>query len=83
MTQILRTEEWTKEVDWGTTTLVVYVYEGDKVHVSPEFVHEMGFNPDKAKEIVPEFSQHFVHEFGYEEVAERLREDGWTHASTS
>lgn len=83
MTKILRTEDWTKEVGWGITSVVVYVYDGDKVHVSPEIVQEMGLEVSRGKEVVPDYSPTFVHEFLYEDVAERLRETGWTHASTS
>jgi hypothetical protein len=63
-------------------TLVVSVWEDEKVHVDNAYASEFGLDTDKAEEIVPEFQQRFVWAFPYDVFRARFEELGWEHAST-
>jgi hypothetical protein len=65
------------------STLVVSVWEDEKVHVQPEMAAPMGLDTSKAKEIVPEFQHRFVWEFPYDVVKEALIEGGWSYVSST
>jgi hypothetical protein len=79
----LRTENWTKDFHGMTNTLVLDVLEGEVVHMDPVFKDEFKVDPAASKEVVPEFSQHFVWEFPYSVFSGYLQQAGWGHASTT
>ena len=83
MTKMLRTEEWTHDFHGMINTLMLDVLEGEVVHMDPHFKDEFKVDPAASKEVVSEYSQHFVWEFQYETFKGYLEEAGWSHAGTS
>ena len=81
MTKILRTEEWTKEIGWGISTLLVTVYAGEVVHASEDIVKELALDPEDYSEGVD--FERFYREVPYLQFKDAILRDGLTYAGTT
>jgi hypothetical protein len=77
----LRTEEWTVDVDWGVSTALINVFEGEVVHVSDSVMVEMGLTLGDYPQGVE--NESFYHVVPYEEFRNIIGNKGFSHAGTS
>ena len=68
--RLLRTEDWTREADWGISTAVVEVFEGEQVFISYEIAREFDISPDEGRDVAR--FEKFVLLVPYARVAQAL-----------
>lgn len=83
---ILRRESWSKEVDWGVTSMVILIREGEVVHISDEVMTELGLTLGDHLQGVE--NESFYHAVPYTIVRDELHRQGFAYegdvdASTS
>lgn len=76
---MLRTEEWQAEVDWGISTVIVDVHEGEEVHVATPLLREFGILADNLEEVVSyaQVDPEFAWRIPYDTVAAALTQKGF------
>lgn len=82
MSEIIRTEEWTQEGEWGISTLVVNVFKGEKVgaqtvQVSADLLEEFELDTKLEMDSLRTPNNILIHVFPYEVVALQLQRTGW------
>lgn len=88
---VIRTEEWTKDMEGMISTVVFQVYAGDQVYSAVAVGARVRVQPEVAKELdlkegregVDSIGEIFFEWHPYTAVAAALVRDGWKHASTS